>query len=285
MSSKLSSATKSRAVVAPVAAVAAPAPAATIDVDDEPKKRQTYEPRSSAEFEAQITEITESIRGFKARLYPTSATKASADKAPSRREIDDVITTINGLKKDYKAQSRKAESKPKRKAPAASGKPRTGGFKNPCAVDPEIAQFIADNFNTDDLPVIDEARIVTRALLTSMFTQYAYDKNLRDNSDATKIRPDAALMALFKNDFLPAGVDPAGFPHTHMQKLLTLHVLKADKFKEHVAANNLDLEKDYKPHLESVQERFKDMKAAREASRPKIKKTKVKTAEPVAQQE
>ena len=44
----------------------------------------------------------------------------------------------------------------------------------------KLAQFLADNFNTESMTVIDESRICTRALLTSMLTQYAYDNHRRD---------------------------------------------------------------------------------------------------------
>jgi hypothetical protein len=259
-----------------IAAVAAP-PAADVDDGvaggDEPakKQRQAYEPKTALEFEQEITVITEALRAFKTRLYPTSAPKACLDRAPTRREFDDQISSINALKRDYKAQVRRADQKPRRKAAPANGKPRAGGFKNPCVVDEKLAQFIADNFNSDSLTVIDESRICTRALLTSMLTQYAYDHNRRDPTAATKVIPDAAMKELFKDDFEKAGVDPTGFPHTHMQKVLTRHVLPSAEFKAYVLENKIDLET-YKPHLEQVQDHFKAQKLVREASKPKPRK-------------
>ena len=260
----------------PAASVAAPPPVAVQEPEhdsDEPakKQRQAYEPKTALEYEQTTTEITEALRAFKTRLYPTSAPKACLDRAPTRREFDDVISSINALKRDYKAQVRRAEQKPRRKAAPANGKPRTGGFKNPCVVSERLAQFISDNFNTDEMTVISADRICTRALLTSMLTQYAYDHGRRDPSAPAKVIPDSQMLDLFKDDFGPAGVDPAGFPHTHMQKLLTTHVLRAPEFKAYVAANNIDLEA-VKPDLERIQAVFKDRKLQREAERPKVKK-------------
>ena len=266
---------------APVVAVVEPAIIEDASPHDDAKRQRTaYEPKSVTDYETEITKATELLRGFKARLYPTSNPKASAENAPSRREFDDVITKLRSLNRDYKALHRRAETKPRRKTAAATGKARPGGFKNPCLISAKLAQFLGDNFNTDDTPVIDDTKICTRALLTSMLTQYAYDNNRRDPSAPTKVIPDAAMKELFADDFGPAGVDPTGFPHTHMQKLLTRHVAKADDFKAFLDQQGADFNLDtYKTHLESVQEQFKARKAVREASKPKPKKAKSKKAE------
>lgn len=286
----------SKSLVKPAVAVAVPiqAPAqveqAVASGSDEVAKkvRQAYEPKTALEFEESVTHVAEALRSFKTRLYPTSAPKACLDRAPTRREIDDQISSINLLKRDYKAQVRRAETKPRRKTAPAGSKPRTGGFKNPCVVDLKLAEFIAENFNTEQLPVIDDTRICTRALLTSMMTQYAHDHGRRDPSAATKVIPDSAMKELFSEDFGPAGVDATGFPHTHMQKLLTRHVMPSKEFKEHVIAEKINLE-EYKPHLESVQNHFKEQKLVREANKPKpAKRTaakKVAEAQAVAQAE
>lgn len=295
MSSKAANATLKARTTQP--AQPAPAVATPSVVEEQPgsgdetsvkKPRQAYEPKSVLEFEQEITNIAEGLRGFKTRLYPTSAPKASAEKAPTRREIDDQISAVNALKRDYKAQSRRADQKPRRKTTPSNGKARTGGFKNPCVVDEGLAQFIAENFNTDAHTIIDSSRICTRALLTSMLTQYAFDNELRDPANATKVRPDAAMRELFKDDFTAAGVDPTGFPHTHMQKLLTRHVLTSDKFKEHIASEKIDAAtlETYKVELEKTQEYFKGKKAQREAARPKPKKkTAAKKADVVVASE
>jgi len=292
MSTKLSASSvkpsnvKSIASAAPAAAQAEPAQDAASSAGEDAKRQRTaYEPKSVTDYETEITKATEVLRGFKTRLYPTSNPKASAENAPTRREFDDVITKLRSLTRDYKALHRRADAKPRRKAAStATGKPRPGGFKNPCLISEKLAQFLGDNFNTPDMPIIDESRICTRALLTSMLTQYAYDNNRRDPSAPTKVIPDAAMSELFKDDFTPAGVDPKGFPHTHMQKLLTRHVAKADDFKAFLETQGADFKlDDYKAHLEVVQENFKARKAAREASKPKPKKSKAKKTEtPVA---
>lgn len=275
MSLKNSTLALKNKMVAPAAPVAA-APASDVDTqvaggDDSKKQRQAYEPKSGLEFEQGITDITEMLRSFKTRLYPTSAPKACLDRAPTRREFDDQISAINSLKRDYKAQIRRADQKPRRKTAPSNGKPRTGGFKNPCVVDEKLAQFISDNFNNDKLTVIDQNRICTRACLTSMMTQYAYDNGRRDPNAATKVIPDAAMKELFKDDFGPAGVDSTGFPHTHMQKLLTRHVFPSEQYKAYITDNKIDLET-YRTHLEDIQDHFKTEKATREATRPKVKK-------------
>jgi hypothetical protein len=273
---------------------AAPAPAASAPAADvagaeavsstdegAKRQRQAYEPKTVADYETEITKATEVLRGFKTRLYPTSNPKASAESAPTRREFDDVITKLRSLTRDYRALHRRAEAKPRRKTAAtATGKPRPGGFKNPCLISEKLAQFLGDNFNTPEMTIIDDSKICTRALLTSMLTQYAYDNNRRDPTAPTKVIPDAAMSELFKDDFVPAKVDPKGFPHTHMQKLLTRHVAKADEFKAFLEAQGPEFKLDeYKIHLENVQENFKARKAAREAARPKPKKAKAKKAE------
>jgi len=280
MSKQLSNSSIKPSIKNVSASAVAPAPATQAQVapdvaGDEPvkKARQAYEPKTALEFEESITQAAEALRSFKTRLYPTSAPKACLDRAPTRREIDDQISAINSLKRDYKAQVRRAEQKPRRKTAAPGTKARTGGFKNPCVVDQKLAEFIAEHFNTEALPVIDESRICTRALLTSMMTQYAHDHGRRDPTAATKVIPDGPMKELFSEDFGPAGVDATGFPHTHMQKLLTRHVMPSVEFKAYVLSEKLDLET-YKPHLESVQNHFKEQKLVREANKPKpVKRT------------
>lgn len=269
------------AVVAPVAVVEPVFETIASAEEGEKRQRTAYEPKSVTEMETDITKIAEVLRAFKTRLYPTSNPKANAENAPTRREIDDVITKVKSINRDYKAAHRLATNKPRRKTTTtATGKARPGGFKNPCLVSDKLASFIATHYNTSDMDVIDDSKICTRALLTSMLTQYAYDNNRRDPNSPTKVIPDAAMTALFEDDFEPAGVDPKGFPHTHMQKLLTRHVAKTDDFKSFIAKQDASFNLEtYKNHLEAVQENFKSRKAAREASKPKPKKVK-KVEEP-----
>lgn len=258
----------------------------TEEVDGGKKTRVAYQPKSVLEFEQYINGLSERARNFKAQIYTTTAPKQTG-VAPTRRDFDELSTGIKAVIRDYKALHRLLESKPKRKTSQTDGKTRAGGFKNPCMVDDALASFMNDHINKlPDLVVIDDTCISTRALLTSSMTQYAYDNNLRDPNDATKIRPDKALMELFKDDFVESKVDPNGFPHTHMQKLLTRHVLKADVFEAKRKEKNItdEMLKQYKDHLDSIQEHFKLRKAEREAAKPKVKPAKSKKAAVESQQ-
>lgn len=252
------------ATVAPVQAQVIPAAAAAvIESADEKRVRQQYTPRSITEYESEITGITEKVRSFKTRLYPSSSNKAATDGAPTRREFDEVITAINGLKKDYKAVSRRMAAAPKRKTVRADGAGHKGGFTNPCVVDEEMAHFINDVFGDEfaarNIHIIDNTRVISRAILTSALARYVDTRNLRDG---TMITPDAALLKLFERDFVAKGVDSKSFTHTHMQKLITDHVLKAEEFKAYIASNKIDLES-YKDGLESVLNYFKSTKPER----------------------
>lgn len=260
---------------------------ANASTEDAKKQRNPYIPRTVSEFEREANSIADTLRSMKAALYPTSAQKATGTP-PTRRELDELGTKVKALIRDYKTVNRKLESKPKRKSAPSDGKTRSGGFKNPCMVDDALAQFIAEHINSDTNAVMDDSCITTRAILTSCMTQYAYDHQLRDAADPTKIRPNAPLLALFGNDFAEAKVDPNGFPHTHMQKLLTRHVLSSADFEAKRKEKGITDEQltEYRAHLDTIQEHYKSLKSIREANKPKkapkAKKAAVAPAEPVA---
>lgn len=269
------------AVAAPApVVVAAPAAAAPALAAEEPRKRTPYVPKTLEEFEAEVSKLTNKYGEWKGRLYPTSSGKASADNAPSRRELDEQKVKAKSLIKDYAALLRQVSQKPRRRVaqPEDGQAPRAVGFCRPDRISQKMAEFIYDNFpeTVDGRAIIDEGRICTRALLTSIAVEYVHRKKLRQ-TDGNKIVPDQTLLELFSEEWGPAGVDPKAFPHTHLQKLITRHVLSKsineEEMKKVVA--------DYGDHLVKVQAHFQHLKALRDANKPKApKKPKAKKEEP-----
>ena len=250
---------------------------------DEPvrQQRQPYVPKTSPEYEAHITRLNDELLRMKKQLYPTSNSKPALDNVPTRRQFDELATGYRSTIRDYKTVSRQAEQKPRRKAAAnPDAKTRTGGFKNPNVITPKLAAFVARNYNTKEIEVVNpQLPISSRALMTSVMTQYGYDKNLRNPEAPMMIVPNDELLELFKDDFAVAGVNSAGFPHTDMQKLITKHVSSAAEFREFVANNpSINLE-EHKVRLEAIQDYFKAKKNQRAVTRPKPKPRKPKAGE------
>jgi len=254
-------------------AMADPAPTPE---EAERRPRQVYQPKTATDYEVATNTIAERIRGMKSALYPSGNGKAVLDHCPTRSEFDSLVTQLNSLKKDYRAMARLAEQKPKRRssAPSDPNQPaKRFGFNNPSVVKEDMAQFIHENFNSEKIQVIDDSRITTRALLTSIFNQYISDHNCRDPNKSGRIVPDQALKNLFKEDFIATGVNSESFEHKELQKLITRHVLSASEASQHFKDHSINPD-EYDSSLTETQNHFKELKERRDAQKKTVKRVK-----------